>query len=431
MLTTGDRGENAVDRSVSPRAARPIRVLFINDTSRNGGPGSTLFYILKFMDAGKIHRSVVVPRDGIVAERFRTPGVCEELWLEPNLIENIVEPWGRAIERDDFDAPALTKTVRAIGNVGRATAGMLRLAARVRRGRYDAIFCNGTTANFAGAALGGMVGVPVVWHVFYTELAGALVPLHARLAASDAVKAMLCVSKPTARLFDSCAPEKVRIVHDSIDTTEFTDGPRVLRSELGIPTDTVVFGSQGRILPRKGYVEMIRAARIALDRLTPDERARCRFVVLGDTPQDTPVDHLAECRALVNELRLEREVSLLGFRPDVKPYVRDFDVVVVPSIYEDPLPRSLFEAMALDKPLAAFSIGGIPEAVEHGVNGLLANGHPPDVDGLADTFVTYFRSESMRRAHGAAGRARVVAEFDSRPHAQRVQREIERAVSGP
>jgi glycosyltransferase involved in cell wall biosynthesis len=307
---------------------------------------------------------------------------------------------------------------------------MLRLAARVRRGRYDAIFCNGTTANFAGAALGGMVGVPVVWHVFYTELASALVPLHARLAASHAVKAMLCVSKPTARLFDTCAPEKVRIVHDSIDTTEFTDGPRVLRAELGIGPDTVVFGSQGRILPRKGYFEMIRAAKIALDRLTPDERARCRFVVLGDTPQDTPVDHLAECRALVKQLGLAREFSLLGFRPDVKPYVRDFDVVVVPSIYEDPLPRSLFEAMALEKPLAAFSIGGIPEAVESGVNGLLAKGHPPDVDGLAETFVTYFRSEAMRRAHGAAGRARVVAEFDARPHATRVQREIERAVSG-
>ncbi len=376
MLTAGDRGESAVDRAAVPRAARPLRVLFINDTSRNGGPGSTLFFILKFMDPAAIHRSVVVPRDGIVAERFRTPGVCEELWLEPNLIENIVEPWGRAIERDDFDAPALTKTVRAIGNVGRATAGMLRLAARVRRGRYDAIFCNGTTANFAGAALGRMVGIPVVWHVFYTELASALVPLHARLAASDAVKAMLCVSQPTARLFDDCAPEKVRIVHDSIDTTEFTDGPRVLRTELGIPADTVVFGSQGRILPRKGYIEMIRAARIALDRLSTEERARCRFVVLGDTPQDTKVDHLAECRALVRELRIESEFSLLGFRPDVKPYARDFDVVVVPSVYEDPLPRSLFEAMALEKPLAAFSIGGIPEAVEDGVNGLFGE-RPP------------------------------------------------------
>ena len=428
MLTPGDRGD--VDPSAAPRPVRPLRVLFINDTSRNGGPGSTLFFILKFMDPAFIHRSVVVPRDGIVAERFRAPGVCEELWLEPNLIENLVEPWGRAIERDDFDAPAATKTVRAIGNIGRATAGMLRLAARVRSGRYDAIFCNGTTANFAGAALGGMVGVPVVWHVFYTELASALVPLHARLAASDAVKAMLCVSRPTARLFDGCAPQKVRIVHDSIGTREFADGPRVLRAELGIAPDAVVFGSQGRILPRKGYVEMIRAARIALDRLSFDERARCRFVILGDTPADTPVDHLAECRALAKQLGIASEVSLLGFRPDVKPYARDFDVVVVPSVYEDPLPRSLFEAMALEKPIAAFSIGGIPEAVDDGVNGLLAEGHPPDVDALADTFVRYFRDGAMRRAHGAAGRRRVEAEFDARPHARRIQREIERAVSG-
>jgi glycosyltransferase involved in cell wall biosynthesis len=423
--TVGSSRVVAGARVARGEALSRLRVLFINDTSRNGGPGSTLFFILKFVDPLAIHRATVVPREGIVAARLRA--VSDEFRLEPNLIENLFEPWSRALERNDFDAHAVVRTVRAMGNVGRAAAGMARMASLVRRGRYDLIFCNGTTANFAGATLGSLLGVPVVWHVFYADLARPLVPLHARLASSGAVRSILCVSRSTTRLFDYCAPEKVRIVHDSIDTVDFSEGPGALRAELGLLPDVVVFGSQGRILRRKGYVEMLQAARLALDALAPLERARCLFVVLGDTPQDTPHDHLAECRALATELRLDRHVRFLGFRADVKPYVRDFDVAVVPSVYEDPLPRALLEAMALGKPVVAFSVGGIPEIVEHGVHGALA-GSPPDPRAMARHFVRYFRAPELRKLHGRAGRERLERDFDARPHARRMQREIERAA---
>ena len=424
----GPHLHRGASRQALERSPKPLRILFINDTSRNGGPGSTLLFVLKFMDTSAVYRTVIVPREGLVADKLRV--VCDELRLEPNLIENIFEPWSRAIERRDFDAPMALRALRAVGNVGRAALGMSRMSALVKHGKYDGIFCNGTTANFAGAALGAAAGVPVIWHVFYTEVAAPLNALHGLLAASNAVRAILCVSRPTARLFEESAPQKVRIVHDSIDTLEFSDGPRTLRSELQLSEDIVIFGSQGRILPRKGYLEMIRAARLTIDALSPHERDRCRFVILGDTPQDTAVDHLTECRAFVKAYGLERHVLLIGFRPDVKPYVRDFDVAVVPSVYEDPLPRALFEAMAFRKPIVAFSVGGIPELVDHGVHGSLAAGHPPDIPQMAGHFVRYFRSAELRHLHGAAGRRRLELEFDARPHARKIQREIERAVDG-
>ena len=46
---------------------RPLRVLFLNDTSRNGGPGRTLFTILKYLDPAEVHRAVMLPREGVVA----------------------------------------------------------------------------------------------------------------------------------------------------------------------------------------------------------------------------------------------------------------------------------------------------------------------------------------------------------------------------
>src|SRR5262249_3725257 len=134
----------------------------------------------------------------------------------------------------------------------------------IRRGAFDLIYCNGTNADFAGGLLAKTSGVPALWHVRYTSLPPAVRGLHDRLAASRGVARIVCVSKASAALFPHC-PNKVRVIHNALDVAEFDTKSITpcLRSELGLPADTVVFGSQGRILPRKGYVEMIRAARIA------------------------------------------------------------------------------------------------------------------------------------------------------------------------
>jgi len=414
-----------VPRDVGAAKPPAVRALFINDTSRNGGPGRTLLYILSFLDPAVVHRTVMVPREGAVTELLRKSRAADELFLQPDFIENIVEPWSRAIVREDFDAPAALRAVRAIGNVGRAASAMARLVARVRRDRYEVIFCNGTSASFAGGALSAITGVPAIWHVFYSSLAAPVRGLHDRLAASRGVRSILCVSKPTARLFDHC-PHKVRIVGDSIDCQEY-DAAKIrprLRTELGLGEGTVVFGSQGRILPRKGFVEMVRAARLAVDAMTESERAVCRFVVYGDTPEDLRPNHLEECRARVVELGLEGSFFFPGHRSDTKPYLADFDVAVIPSVYEDPLPRTVIEAMALGKPIVAFGVGGIPELVQDEVSGTLVSGSPPDVAGLARAMLRYLRDPEARRRHGAAARSYARANLEARDHARALEREI-------
>jgi glycosyltransferase involved in cell wall biosynthesis len=409
----------------------PVRALFINDTSRNGGPGRTLSYILTFLDPAAVRRTVMVPREGAVTDLLRKSNAIEELFVQPSFIENIVEPWSRAIVRDDFDASIVLRAVRAAGNVGRAATAMASLAARIRRDKFDVLFCNGTTANFAGAALASLTGVPAIWHVFYSSLAKPLESLHAHLAASRGVAAILCVSKPTARLFEHC-PEKVRIVGDSIDCEEY-DAARIrplLREELRLPPTTVVIGSQGRVLPRKGFAQMVRAARLAVDEMTEAERAACLFVVYGDTPEDLRPDHLQECRSLVTELGLAGLFRFPGPRADTKAYLVDFDVAVVPSVYEDPLPRTVIEAMALGKPVIAFGVGGIPELVESGVTGTLVSGSPPDIAGLARAMLAYVRDPESRRRHGAAGRAYAREHLEARTHAKAIESEIVRAARG-
>ncbi|MFO0676314.1 MAG: glycosyltransferase [Polyangiaceae bacterium] len=401
----------------------------MNDTARNGGPGRTLHAILKHTDPARVFRSVVLPRPGVVSELLEDDGVADALAFEPGIVENAVEPWGRAIRREDFDAAAWLRAVRLSGNVGRGTSAVFRLAKKVKDDRIDVVFCNGTSANFLGGALAKLTGVPVVWHVFYTSVGAPIRRLHGWLAADPKVRSILCVSRPTTIHFDHCR-DKVAVTHDAIDVQDYVASDRsgVLRRELAFGDDVVVVGSQGRVVPKKGYVELVRATELAVREGGAHVRARLRVVVLGDTPEDSRENHLETCRALVRSAGLEDVVHFCGYRSDVRPYVADFDVAAVPSVYEDPLPRSVLEAMALGKPVVAFDRGGIDEMIADGESGALVPGRPPDVRAFAEAMLRYLHDPELRRAHGAKGRTIVEREFDARVHGERIVRELEKVA---
>jgi glycosyltransferase involved in cell wall biosynthesis len=263
--------------------------------------------------------------------------------------------------------------------------------------------------------------------------------LHERLSAGTGVRRIVCVSRAVAALFDHCA-HKVAVVHNAVDVASF-DARCVrgaLRSDLGLSGDVVVFGSHGRVLRRKGYVEMARAARIVLDRTAEADRRRVAFVVVGDTPEDFRPDHVAECRALAATLGIDKRFTMLGFRQDVRPMVVDFDVAVVPSVYPDPLPRAVLESMALSKPVIAFDVGGVVEMLQTGIEGELVRFDPEEntreaastgaVERLAEAMLRYLRDPELRARHGLAARDRVERDFDARAHARRIQDEILTAV---
>jgi glycosyltransferase involved in cell wall biosynthesis len=415
-------------------SGRRARVLFINDTARNGGPGRSLHSILKFLDPAAVYRCVVLPRPGPIADLLAGDRVVDEMRFETGLIENPIEPWSRPMQRGDYGAPPLTQVARAVGNAGRLGGALARLARTVRRERFDLVYCNGTNADFAGAVVAAMSQIPALWHVRYSWLPPVARRPHRLLSASRAVRRILCVSGAAAGLFRHCA-DKVRVLHNALDVDAF-DPERVrgsLRAELSLSQDAVVIGSHGRVLRRKGYLEMIAAARRVLESLDGPVRDRLHFVVVGDTPDDFVDDHLAECRGAAARAGLAGCFHLLGFRADVRPLVADFDVAVVPSIYADPLPRAVIEAMALAKPVVAFGVGGVAEMMLDGVTGELVplttsskggGATARSIDLLARSIAGYAVDPDRRRRHGQAGRARILASFDARAHARVVEHEI-------
>ncbi len=134
--------------------------------------------------------------------------------------------------------------------------------------------------------------------------------------------------------------------------------------------------------------------------------------VLGDEPSVESIipGDRARLRFLARELGLERHVIWRGAVSQelVRESLRRSDVLLQAS-WAEGLPNSVLEAMACGVPVVATDCGGVREAVEHGVEGLVCPTRSPRA--LADALAALHADRALARRMGAAGRVRAEAEF--------------------
>lgn len=159
-----------------------------------------------------------------------------------------------------------------------------------------------------------------------------------------------------------------------------------------------------RLLYDKGVGEYVSAARM-LKAQRPE--VRCALLGFLDAENRTAVP-----REALRRWVQDGTVDYLGTADDVRPHLAAADCVVLPS-YREGTPRTLLEAAAMAKPIIATDVPGCREVVEHGRNGLLCKVR--DADDLARRMIELVdMSPAERRSMGAAGRAKMEAEFDER-----------------
>ncbi len=153
-----------------------------------------------------------------------------------------------------------------------------------------------------------------------------------------------------------------------------------LRAELGLDGDVLVFA--GRLGPQK-------AVGVLLDALV--HASGVSLVIAGDGPERSALER----RAL--ELGLDARVRFLGSVPreTVLRLFRAADASVLPSAWEN-FPHTVVEALAVGCPVIATAVGGVPEVVRDGENGLLVP--PGDAAALADCDRTVLRRCILARA---------------------------------
>lgn len=184
-----------------------------------------------------------------------------------------------------------------------------------------------------------------------------------------------------------------------------------VRAELGIDEDEVVIGTVANFRAEKAYDVWLDAAASALRAAAQADGPRLRFVSVGQGPLE------ATMRARLQRLDLGDRVQLLGYRDDATRVMTAFDIFTLASRHEG-LPVSLMDALVLGLPVVATRVGGIPEAVTHGVEGRLVP--PGDPFALARAYVDLAADPDERAAYGAAAARRGDA-FDIRRAVSRIE----------
>lgn len=403
--------------------SKKLKVLFINHSVRDGGPGRSLFYILKYLNREKIDPYVLIPKDDFFSDDLKSEGMYKNIIVDERFPENIQRPRVENNALNNFKnkfnfVSQVSKIISIFINVVDLISLVKDSNHLINANKIDVIYCNGTIAKIVGAFIGRKNKTDVIWHVRNIQQTKFLSFVIKRLSKLKCVKKIICVSNATAAQFDE-VKEKVRVVYNGLDPLDFSKRgvKELLRSEFGISPETIVIGSTGRVVKRKGYEDFINVAKQILEE--GNFKDKVKFVIVGDTPYFFPVNHLDQLKEHAKALGIEKNFVFTGYKKDVKPYLKGFDIFVIPSNYPDPFPRSLIEAKSFSLPVVGFRIGGIAEAIEDGKTGFLCK-----KDGFAemkDHIKTLIDDEKLRKKMGRNARARVVKLYAAEDRSNDIQ----------
>ncbi len=246
-----------------------------------------------------------------------------------------------------------------IGNVLPAMRDWFRAARTLRsiarKNDFDIVHSNGLKAHFVACLCRLLGGPPVVIHIHDIPLQRRERVLWRTLGMfADLV---LIVSRP-------CWPSKgnlpsnVKVLFNGLDISRLP----VLSS---VKRENIVVGFCGRLHPYKGVDYLIRwiahVRGVGFD---------VRLVIRGEGAPEH-AGYLEEVLGLVEYLNMSEHVSFEGKKHGLGSIYDGLDLVVVPSVVPDALPRSIMEAMGLGLLVAAFPSGGIIDQIDHEINGFL------------------------------------------------------------
>jgi glycosyltransferase involved in cell wall biosynthesis len=232
-------------------------------------------------------------------------------------------------------------------------------------------------------------------------------------------ESVICVSEDLRQRCLACGvpPDRCVLIENGIDTVEFSRqlSAEEARRRVGVTPGRLVIGAVGRLSAEKGFDVLIRSA----DQLMR-EGLDAELLIVGEG------DEKSALRTLIAELGRADRIRLLGYRSDTRELYQAMDVFALSSFREG-LPNVLLEAMALEVPVVATRVAGIPRLIRHGQNGLLVE--PGDGTGLADAIATLLRNPGQRTKLGRAGRQTIEADYSFQTRMDRIRALYDRLLN--
>ncbi len=223
---------------------------------------------------------------------------------------------------------------------------------------------------------------------------------------------VICVSDD---LFESCLAigvpaKKCLLIENGIDEVEYRrrlTTPEA-KARLGLPGDGILIGAVGRLAEEKGFDLLVRALPVLLGR-----GLEVHLVIVGEGGERSRLERLAAEQGVAGRVRLP------GWQTDVRDYYEAMDVFALSS-HREGLPNVLLEAMALEVPVVATRVNGVPRLVQHGRNGLLVE--PGNLGGLVDALEVMATDAGRRSGFRAAGRETIERHYSFAKRMTRIAR---------
>ncbi|HVP13574.1 MAG TPA: glycosyltransferase [Phycisphaerae bacterium] len=291
----------------------------------------------------------------------------------------------------------------------------------------DVVHTHLLRADLFGGAAARWAGTPAIVSTVYAvgqyrrekrrrtdrllDVACAALPTHV-IAVSEAVKRD-CVDRLRLR------PDDITVIHTGIDAPETIDAGRAagLREQWGGGAAGPFILTIARLTYEKGVDTLVDVAS-----LLRHTHPNVRFIVLGEGPDRSALEAKIQASGLIGV------VTLAGFCEEVWPALAAADIVCLPSKSEG-MPNVLLEAMAVGKPIVATSVGGIPEAITSGQNGLLVEAGDPRA--LAKGIARLSDDKTLAQRLGVAAKRAVEARFRARDAVAQYAKVYERLLLQP
>jgi phosphatidylinositol alpha-1,6-mannosyltransferase len=383
------RGQLAEATSATSAGAQPVVMALSHTATVGGAERSLLTQLAADRDSGAFTTVLAAPA-GDLLERASGAGFATLAApaFEPSFR---VPPW------------RLPRELVRLLLAGR------RLARLARRSRAELIHANSPRAGLVAGAGRLFGGPPVVTHV-RDCMPSSVVARVTRVAIRAASAEVVANSHYTARSFGADRAGRLpRVVYNAVDERFLkprVPGASPAQRERG--SDEQLVAVIGQITPWKGQDTALRAFARVIGRF-PD----ARLAIVGSVKFDgqTRYDNeafLHELRQIAGRSGLSERVVFSGEVNDVRPLLDACAIVLMPS-WEEPFGRVAVEAMAAGRAVAATSVGGPQEFIEHGRNGMLVD--PRDTGAWADAIDSLLASPGLRARLAAAGRSDACRRF--------------------
>ena len=216
-------------------------------------------------------------------------------------------------------------------------------------------------------------------------------------------KPILTVSEDTKRRLvrDGLNHQEIEVLANGIDFNFWKkrNGKPVLREELKIGPDGFLLGTVARIDYDKDLPTFYRVTQSVVH-----EFPKAKFVIVGEGCDDA----VERARAQVKKLGLNGHVTLTGHRNDILDIYASMDIFLMTSLSEG-MPNTVLEAMSMENPIVSTSVGGVPDLVDHGKTGFLAD--VGDHKSLSTYVLKLLKDNMLRQEFACAGRERIKKHF--------------------